>query len=104
VQTRIVDGQIVLDEQSLEADLAAAHADTVHEYVDENERERFVNSATRGKRKGVRRWDADETQKFYKVRVSSSSSHLRAAPLACTPAHADALLFFIHPGRLAMGQ
>ncbi|UZJ51060.1 hypothetical protein CBS101457_000380 [Exobasidium rhododendri] len=66
VQTRIVNGQIVLDESSLQQQrsLDASMDGLGAEYLDINENDRFVNSATYSKRVGTERWDAQETRRF----------------------------------------
>ena len=69
VRTRIVNGQIVLDESSLQQQRSNdASMDGVgQEYVDVNESDRFVNSATYSKRVGTERWDAHETGQFLRA-------------------------------------
>jgi len=69
VRTRIVNGQLVLDESSLQQ----SRSDEVdvngigQDFLDVNEEDRFVNSATYSKRQGTDRWDAQETQAFLKA-------------------------------------
>ncbi|SPO41534.1 uncharacterized protein PSFLO_07016 [Pseudozyma flocculosa] len=67
VQTRIVDGKIVVDETSLFANYGNGEEDREGmEVVDEREGDRFVNSATRGKAFGrYKRWSDDDNAKFY---------------------------------------
>lgn len=69
VQTRIVDGKIVLDEQSL---FANYRDDELHEreqrnweVIDEREGDQFINSASRSKQRRTQRWSADETERFF---------------------------------------
>lgn len=68
VQTRIVDGKIVLDETSLFANYGNGEEDRDNmEVVDEREGDRFVNAATYSRKLGRnRKWSADETAKFYR--------------------------------------
>lgn len=68
VQTRIVDGKIVLDETSLFANYGNGEEDRDNmEVVDEREGDRFVNASTYSRKLGRnRKWSADETEKFYK--------------------------------------
>ncbi|KAJ1042316.1 hypothetical protein NDA10_001089 [Ustilago hordei] len=68
VQTRIVDGKIVLDETSLFANYGNGEDDRDNmEVVDEREGDRFVNAATYSRKLGRnRKWSADETAKFYR--------------------------------------
>ncbi|KIS72406.1 uncharacterized protein UMAG_00808 [Mycosarcoma maydis] len=67
VQTRIVDGKIVLDETSLFANYGNGEDDRDNmEVVDEREGDRFVNASTYSRKLGRnRKWSADETAKFY---------------------------------------
>lgn len=68
IQTRIVDGKIVLDETSLFANYGNGEDDRDNmEVVDEREGDRFVNAATYSRKLGRnRKWNADETAKFYR--------------------------------------
>uniref|UniRef100_V5EUB7 HMG box domain-containing protein n=1 Tax=Kalmanozyma brasiliensis (strain GHG001) TaxID=1365824 RepID=V5EUB7_KALBG len=68
VQTRIVDGKIVLDETSLFANYGNGEEDRDNmEVVDEREGDRFVNASTYSRKLGRnRKWSLDETEKFYK--------------------------------------
>ncbi|SJX60874.1 related to BDP1-essential subunit of RNA polymerase III transcription factor [Sporisorium reilianum f. sp. reilianum] len=68
VQTRIVDGKIVLDEMSLFANYGNGEDDRDNmEVIDEREGDRFVNAATYSRKLGRnRKWTADETAKFYR--------------------------------------
>lgn len=91
VQTRIVNGRIVLDEESLYVPLGgvddrAGMED--REYVDEREGDRFVNSATRGKADRTERWTEVETQGFYNVSALSPPSR---SPLLSFPPSPNAL-------------
>ncbi len=68
VQTRIVDGKIVLDETSLFANFGNEEDRDNMEVVDEREGDRFVNAATYSRKLGRnRKWTADETAKFYRA-------------------------------------
>ena len=71
VQTRIVDGKIVLDEQSLYAnyrDDEQQEREQKHwEVIDERESDQFVNSASRSKQRRTQRWSAQETEQFYQA-------------------------------------
>ncbi|KAL2313546.1 Transcription factor TFIIIB component B'''' [Schizosaccharomyces pombe] len=68
-RTRVVNGQIVLDETSLEVD--RHERDFVpaeeREYVEENSLSRRVTSATWGNRQKPEKWNAMDTEKFYKA-------------------------------------
>ena len=69
VQTRIVDGKIVLDEQSLFAnyrdDEQQEREQRNWEVIDERESDQFINSATRGKQRRTQRWTGEETERFF---------------------------------------
>ncbi|WFD07337.1 hypothetical protein MVES1_002700 [Malassezia vespertilionis] len=69
VQTRIVDGKIVLDEQSLYANYRDEEQQErelrTWEVVDEREGDQFVNSASRSKQRRTQRWSAEETERFF---------------------------------------
>lgn len=69
VQTRIVDGKIVLDEQSLYAnyrdDEEQEQEQRNWEVVDEREGDQFVNSASRSKQRRTQRWSEEETERFF---------------------------------------
>ena len=71
VQTRIVDGKIVLDEQSLFAnyrdDEQQDREQRNWEVVDEREGDQFINSASRGKQRRTQRWTAEETERFFQA-------------------------------------
>ncbi|GAA5861097.1 hypothetical protein JCM3774_002189 [Rhodotorula dairenensis] len=65
-QMRIVDGQLVLDESSLQVERAGAVQQIINrEVIEESAQDRFVNSSTYGKRKGGTRWSKEETELFY---------------------------------------
>ncbi|KAF7727124.1 Transcription factor TFIIIB component B [Apophysomyces ossiformis] len=67
-QVRIVNGEIVLDTDSLVVDRASSQVDYTHEdmeVVEETAMSRKVNSSTYGKRKQSSRWSAEETDLFY---------------------------------------
>ncbi|EPY51158.1 transcription factor TFIIIB complex subunit bdp1 [Schizosaccharomyces cryophilus OY26] len=68
-RTRVVDGQIVLDEASLEIDRHQRDyvPEEDREFVEENALSRRVTSATWGNRQKSEKWKADETEKFYKA-------------------------------------
>ncbi|WFD35984.1 hypothetical protein MCUN1_002855 [Malassezia cuniculi] len=71
VQTRIVDGKIVLDEQSLFAnyrdDEQQDREQRNWEVIDEREGDQFINSASRGKQRRTQRWTAEETERFFQA-------------------------------------
>lgn len=71
VQTRIVDGKIVLDEQSLYADYRdeeqQAREQRNWEVIDEREGDQFVNSASRSKQRRTQRWSVEETERFFQA-------------------------------------
>ncbi|KAI5479784.1 hypothetical protein MNV49_002596 [Pseudohyphozyma bogoriensis] len=67
-QMRIVDGQLVIDDASLEVDRAnnmQVEQDGPREIIEESARDRFVNSATWGKQQRTEKWTAEETTFFY---------------------------------------
>ena len=66
-QVRMVDGQIVLDEESLRIDRHARDAveEDHMEVIEENVNTRIVNSNTYGKRERADRWDEIQTDRFY---------------------------------------
>uniref|UniRef100_A0A0K3CBH1 BY PROTMAP: gi/342321017/gb/EGU12955.1/ Proteophosphoglycan ppg4 [Rhodotorula glutinis ATCC 204091] n=2 Tax=Rhodotorula toruloides TaxID=5286 RepID=A0A0K3CBH1_RHOTO len=65
-QMRIIDGQLVLDEQSLQIDRGGGDQDQgPREVIEESARDRFVNSSTYSKRKQGGRWSKEETELFY---------------------------------------
>ncbi|EPX73517.1 transcription factor TFIIIB complex subunit bdp1 [Schizosaccharomyces octosporus yFS286] len=68
-RTRVVDGQIVLDEASLEVDRHERDyvPEEDREFVEENALSRRVTSATWGNRQKSEKWKSDETDKFYKA-------------------------------------
>jgi hypothetical protein len=67
VRTRIVNGQLVLDESSLQQSRNDEAITEGGDFLDVNEEDRFVNSSTFSKRIGTDRWDAQETQAFLKA-------------------------------------
>lgn len=67
IRTRIVNGQIVLDESSLQQSRSNDAGIDGQDYIDVDEEDRFVNSATYSKRVGTDRWDALETQAFLRA-------------------------------------
>ncbi|KWU47432.1 hypothetical protein RHOSPDRAFT_30857 [Rhodotorula sp. JG-1b] len=65
-QMRIVDGQLVLDESSLQVERGGNTQQIINrEVVEESAQDRFVNSSTYSKRKGGARWSKEETEMFY---------------------------------------
>lgn len=68
-QMRIVNGQIVLDDESLHIDRRERDAvdESVMEVVEEHQNSRLVNSQTWSKREKVERWDAVSTERFYEA-------------------------------------
>ncbi|KAG0175150.1 Transcription factor TFIIIB component B [Apophysomyces sp. BC1015] len=67
-QVRIVNGEIVLDTDSLVIDRNASQANYSHEdmeVVEENSMTRKVNSMTYGKKVSSSRWSSEETDLFY---------------------------------------
>ena len=99
VQTRIVDGKIVVDETSLFANYGNAEDDRDGmEIIDEREGDRFVNSASRGKGQGrLKKWSQEDTAKFYKVSRPSGGGLSVLFSLT-------ALMYLLHAGRAAMGH
>jgi hypothetical protein len=70
VQVRLVNGEIVLDTDTLTVERTeAAHdyGDGAMEIVEENSMSKKVNSQTYGKRKQSAKWDAVETETFFDV-------------------------------------
>lgn len=66
MQVRVVNGQIVLDEETLQIDRRElAQEDGPREIVEENSLTRRVNAGTWGKREKPERWDTESTEKFY---------------------------------------
>jgi transcription factor TFIIIB component B'' len=68
-QMRIVDGQIVLDEESLRVDRHQRDAieEGNMEIVEENQHSRLVNSGTWSKHEKGDRWESDATERFYET-------------------------------------
>ncbi|KAJ6264890.1 hypothetical protein Dda_1043 [Drechslerella dactyloides] len=68
-QMRIVNGQLVLDESSLQVDRRERDvgADGPLEIIEESNLTRRVNSATWSKREKTERWDDEETERFYEA-------------------------------------
>ncbi|CCJ31287.1 unnamed protein product [Pneumocystis jirovecii] len=66
-QVRVVNGKIVIDENSLQIDRRERdiNPNTEIELVEENDLSRKVNSASWGKREKSDRWSKEDTQKFY---------------------------------------
>lgn len=66
MQVRVVNGQIVLDEETLQIDRRElAQEDGPREIVEENSLTRRVNAGTWSKREKPERWDMESTEKFY---------------------------------------
>ncbi|KAF3214227.1 Transcription factor TFIIIB component B [Orbilia oligospora] len=68
-QMRIVNGQLVLDETSVQVDRRERDvgADGPLETIEESNLTRRVNSATWSKREKTERWDDEETERFYQA-------------------------------------
>src|SRR5215217_8408357 len=68
-QMRLVNGQLVLDETSLQIDRRERDVfdQGPLELVEESNLTRRVNSATWGRRERVERWDVAETERFYEA-------------------------------------
>ncbi|EPS39272.1 hypothetical protein H072_6943 [Dactylellina haptotyla CBS 200.50] len=68
-QMRIVNGQLVLDETSVQVDRRERDvgADGPLEVIEESNLTRRVNSATWSKREKTERWDDEETDRFYQA-------------------------------------
>ncbi|KAF8537149.1 hypothetical protein BDD12DRAFT_807177 [Trichophaea hybrida] len=68
-QMRVVDGQIVIDEESLRIDRHKRDAleEETMEVVEENVHTRLVNSGTWAKRDKGDRWEAEDTDRFYEA-------------------------------------
>ncbi|EWC45620.1 hypothetical protein DRE_05181 [Drechslerella stenobrocha 248] len=66
---RIVNGQLVLDETSVQVDRRERDmgADGPLEVIEESNLTRRVNSATWSKREKTERWDDEETDRFYEA-------------------------------------
>lgn len=70
LQVRLVNGQIVLDTDSLTIERTERdidYGDGSVEIVEENSMTRKVNSMTYSKRQASSRWSAAETEEFYDV-------------------------------------
>lgn len=67
LQMRVIDGQIVLDDRSLQVDRhrQARNQGQVLEEIEENEFTRAVNSSQHMKRTAAMRWDSDANELFY---------------------------------------
>lgn len=71
MQVRLINGQIVLDTDSLTVERRGVdqdYGDGAMEVVEENAMSRRVNSQTYSKRKQSARWDEVETAQFYDVK------------------------------------
>jgi transcription factor TFIIIB component B'' len=68
-QMKLVNGQLVLDEESLVVQHADLHGGTVAplECVEESQYTRYITSATFGKRNRTVKWNEEQTQMFYDV-------------------------------------
>lgn len=74
---RLINGQIVLDTDSLTIERTEAdrdYGDGTMEIVEENAMSRKVNSQTYGKRQQSNRWNELETEQFYDVSVEYSDT------------------------------
>ncbi|KAF8441799.1 hypothetical protein BDZ91DRAFT_670905 [Kalaharituber pfeilii] len=67
VQVRVVNGQIVLDEETLQVDRRelAAENEGPREIVEESSLTRRINAGTWSKREKPERWDQESTDRFY---------------------------------------
>ena len=66
MQVRVVNGQIVLDEETLQVDRRElVENDEPREIIEESSLTRRINAATWGKREKPERWDPESTDKFY---------------------------------------
>jgi uncharacterized protein YaiE (UPF0345 family) len=75
VQVRIVNGEIVLDTDTLVVERQSGESQIIDEsmeIVEETNMTRKVNSNTYGKRKQSSRWDAIETASFFDVSSNSN--------------------------------
>ncbi|GAA6055902.1 hypothetical protein JCM3770_002352 [Rhodotorula araucariae] len=64
-QMRIIDGQLVIDESSLQINRGGDEQLGPREVIEESAQDRFVNSNSYGKRKTVARWTKVETEIFF---------------------------------------
>ncbi|GAA5962216.1 hypothetical protein JCM3765_003903 [Sporobolomyces pararoseus] len=65
-QMRIVDGVLVLDEDSLQIDRSKPTDTGPREVIEESAQDRFVNSRSFSKKPGKsRKWTTDDTERFY---------------------------------------
>ncbi|GJN89526.1 hypothetical protein Rhopal_002513-T1 [Rhodotorula paludigena] len=64
-QMRIIDGQLVIDESSLQIDRGPAEDLGPREIVEESMHDRFVNSNSYSKRRIAGRWNKEETERFF---------------------------------------
>lgn len=75
----MVNGKIVLDEESLLIDRSAMVQDENEgpmEYVEETAMTRLVNSVTHSKRVRTEKWSEAETELFYEVSVMNGPSYI----------------------------
>ena len=75
LQVRLINGQIVLDTDTLTVERTEAerdYGDGALEVVEESATSRKVNSGTYGKRQSSARWNALETDQFYDVSSGNS--------------------------------
>jgi transcription factor TFIIIB component B'' len=69
-QMKLVNGQIVLDEESLVVQHSDLHGERAPmERVEESQHMRHITSATFGKRNRTVKWTEEDTIKFYEVSV-----------------------------------
>ncbi|KAH0609933.1 uncharacterized protein H6S33_012479 [Morchella sextelata] len=68
-QVRIVNGEIVIDDESLQIDRRERDAldEDALEIVEENQHTRRITSQTFSKREKVSKWDAEQTGRFYEA-------------------------------------
>ncbi|PWN39733.1 hypothetical protein IE81DRAFT_258749 [Ceraceosorus guamensis] len=81
VQVRMSNGRLVLDESTLQVDRAAEYEGEDRIVIEENEKDKFINSASFSDRRGHQRWDKEQTLAFYAVSISFSTR--RDCPLCC---------------------
>ncbi|CEH14970.1 transcription initiation factor bdp1 subunit [Ceraceosorus bombacis] len=65
VQVRMSNGRLVLDESTLQVDRAAEYEGEDRIVIEENEKDKFINSASFSDRRGHQRWDKEQTLAFY---------------------------------------
>lgn len=73
-QLQLVNGKMVIDTESLAIKRSAMATDIpaeAMEIVEETSMSRVVNSQSYGKKSKSQRWSAEETEKFYNVRMNT---------------------------------